>query len=64
VTPLYADTVAEAAIDFAIGKQSDVIILGASRESLLQQTVRGNIPEAIARQSQCTVIVVRKAIAD
>ncbi len=64
VTPLYAETVAEAAIDFAIAKQSDVIILGASRESLLQQTVRGNIPEAIARQSQCTVIVVRKAIAD
>ncbi len=61
ITPLYADTIATAAIDFATAKQCDAIILGASRESLLQQTVRGNIPDSIARGANCTVIVVRKA---
>ncbi|WP_295614823.1 chloride channel protein [Chamaesiphon sp. GL140_3_metabinner_50] len=64
ITPLYADTIATAAIDFATSKQCDAIILGASRESLLQQTVRGNIPDAIARGANCTVIVVRKADRD
>jgi nucleotide-binding universal stress UspA family protein len=28
----------------------------------LQQAIHGNIPEAIARQSKCTVILARKAI--
>lgn len=64
ITPLYADTIATAAIDFATAKQCDAIILGASRESLLQQTVRGNIPDSIARGANCTVIVVRKADRD
>ena len=61
ITPLYADPIATAAIDFATDKQCDAIILGASRESLLQQTIQGNIPDAIARGTNCTVIVVRKA---
>jgi chloride channel protein, CIC family len=39
-----------------------VILLGASRESLLQQAIKGNIPEAIARNSPCTVILVRDKI--
>ena len=54
-----ADVVATATIDFAIEKQCDVIMLGASREGLLRQTIYGNIPESIARGSSCTVIVVR-----
>jgi len=54
-----ADVVATTTIDFAIEKQCDVIMLGASREGLLQQTIFGNIPESIARGSSCTVIVVR-----
>jgi chloride channel protein, CIC family len=64
ITPLYADTIATAAIDFATTKQCDAIILGASRESLLQQTIQGNIPDSIARGANCTVIVVRKADRD
>jgi CIC family chloride channel protein len=64
VTTLYSDDIASAAIDFASDKQCDAIILGASREGLLKQTIQGNIPEAIARGSDCTVIVVRAAIAD
>jgi chloride channel protein, CIC family len=57
-----ADVVATTAIDFATDKQCDVIMLGASREGLLRQTIHGNIPESIARGSSCTVIVVRTAI--
>jgi CIC family chloride channel protein len=40
-----------------------VIVLGASREGLLQQAIKGNIPEAIARYGDRTVILVRGAIA-
>jgi chloride channel protein, CIC family len=62
--PLYSDRVATTAINFATEKQCDAILLGASREGLLHQTIQGNIPEAIARGSNCTVIVVRKAISN
>lgn len=63
VTPVCANSVVEAVVDMAHKDQCDVIVLGASREGLLQQAIQGNIPEAIARQSNCTVILVRKAIA-
>ena len=61
ILALYSDAVAATAIDLAAEKQCDAIILGASREGLLQQTIQGNIPEAIAQGSNCTVIVVRAA---
>jgi len=62
VTSVCANSVVEAVVDMAQKDQCDVIVLGASREGLLQQAIHGNIPEAIARQSKCTVILVRKAI--
>ncbi|WP_442942541.1 hypothetical protein [Nostoc sp.] len=40
----------------------DVVVLGASREGLLQQAIQGNIPEAIASGVESTVILVRGAI--
>jgi chloride channel protein, CIC family len=61
-TALYSDGVAATVIDLAIKKECDAIVLGASREGLLQQAIQGNIPESIARGSDCTLIVVRKAI--
>lgn len=61
ILPLYSDAIAATTIDLAAEKQCDAIILGASREGLLQQTIQGNIPEAIAQGSNCTVIVVRAA---
>jgi chloride channel protein, CIC family len=64
IVPLYSDAIAATAIDLAAEKQCDAIILGASREGLLQQTIQGNIPEAIAQGSSCTVIVVRAAISE
>lgn len=57
-----SNSIAEAILDLAENHQSDVIVLGASREGLLTQVVKGNIPETIARQSSCTVILVRPPI--
>lgn len=56
-----SSSVAEAIVDLADKDQCDVVVLGASRDSLLQQVVKGNVPEAIARRSRCTVILVRGA---
>ncbi|HEY9828664.1 MAG TPA: chloride channel protein, partial [Stenomitos sp.] len=60
-SPLCANSVADAIIDLAQKDQCDVVVLGASREGLLQQVIQGNLPEAIARHCRCTVILVRKA---
>jgi len=62
-TPVHASSVPEGVIQCAEKDHSDVIILGASREGLLQQTILGNIPETISRKSDCTVILVRSATA-
>ncbi|MGB7894248.1 MAG: universal stress protein, partial [Microcoleus sp.] len=50
-----------ALIDLAQNDQCDAIVLGASREGLLKQVIHGNIPEAVARGCDCTVILVRSA---
>jgi chloride channel protein, CIC family len=60
--PIYSDAVATTVIDLAVEKESDVIVLGANREGLLRRAIQGNISESIARGSDCTLIVVRKAI--
>jgi chloride channel protein, CIC family len=56
---LCANNVADAVLDLATASATDVIVVGVSRESLLQQVINGNIPERIARESQSTVILVR-----
>ncbi len=61
--PIRGHSVPGAILRLAWQEPCDVIVLGASRESLLQQALTGNIPEAIARSSDCTVILVRAAIA-
>ena len=62
VTPLSADRIATAVNNFATARGCQGIILGASRESLLSQTIHGNLPESIACGSNCTVIILRKAM--
>jgi chloride channel protein, CIC family len=57
-----SDSIAEAVVNLSIEHDCDVIVLGATRAGLLQQVIQGNIPETIARQSQCTVILVRTAM--
>jgi CIC family chloride channel protein len=61
-TSVRADSVLEAVLDSAQYNSSDAIVLGASREGLLQQIVHGNIPAAISRYSDRTVILVRGAM--
>ncbi|MEH2069712.1 MAG: chloride channel protein [Nostoc sp.] len=58
-TPVSANSVSEAVLKCAEQNNSDVIVLGASRESLLQQAIQGNIAENISRKSNCTVIMVK-----
>jgi CIC family chloride channel protein len=57
---LCSESVAEAIIDLARAEQDDVIMLGASQSSLLQQMVRGNIPATIAQKSDCTIILAKE----
>jgi chloride channel protein, CIC family len=60
--PVKAESVAEGIINLVKTEGYDVVVLGASREGLLQQAIQGNIPEAIASSVESTVILVRGAI--
>ncbi|MEG3879377.1 chloride channel protein [Microcoleus sp. herbarium7] len=60
-TSVCAESVSDALIDLATSDRCDAIVLGASREGLLKQVIQGNIPEAVARGCDCTVILVRSA---
>ncbi|NEO26139.1 MAG: universal stress protein [Kamptonema sp. SIO4C4] len=60
--PVRSQSVSEAVLRLAEEENSDLVIMGASRESLLKQALNGNIPEAIASGLQCTVILVRSAL--
>ncbi|QSJ20499.1 chloride channel protein [Nostoc sp. UHCC 0702] len=62
--PVQANSVAEGVINLVKTEGYDVVVLGASREGLLQQAIQGNIPEAIASGVESTVILVRGAIND
>lgn len=60
--PIYAHSVSDAIIHLATTRKYDLVVLGASSEGLLQQAVRGNIPEAIAQGIDSTVIIVRSPL--
>ncbi|TAE59876.1 MAG: CBS domain-containing protein [Nostocales cyanobacterium] len=60
--PIQADSVTEGVINLVKRRHYDVVILGASREGLLQQAIQGNIPETIASGVDSTVILVRGKI--
>ncbi|MBC6422345.1 MAG: chloride channel protein [Hormoscilla sp. SP12CHS1] len=60
-TVLRSPSVPEAIIDQAFNDNTDVVMMGAHREGLLQQAIKGNIPEAIASGCNCTVILVRSS---
>jgi chloride channel protein, CIC family len=61
-SPVKADSVSQGVINLVKTEGYDVVVLGASREGLLQQAIQGNIPEAIASGVESTVILVRGAI--
>jgi chloride channel protein, CIC family len=52
-------SVVSAVIHLAETQKSELVILGASRDSLLKQAWHGNIPEAIASKIDTTVIIIR-----
>jgi chloride channel protein, CIC family len=60
--PVKADSVAEGVIRLVNTEGYDVVIIGATREGMLQRAFKGNIPEAIASGVNSTVILVRGAI--
>jgi CIC family chloride channel protein len=55
-------SVSEAIIRLASEEKCNTVVLGASREGLLQHAIHGNIPEAIANGIEGTAILVRGAI--
>ena len=57
-----AHSVSKAIIELTQRKKYGLIVLGASNEGLLQNAVRGNIPEAIARYANSTVIIFRSSL--
>ncbi len=57
-----SDSVIEAIITLAAVERYGLIIVGASNEGLLQNVVRGNIPYAIAREVDTTVIIFRSSL--
>lgn len=52
--------VSEAIVDLSQQCQSDAILLGASRENLLSQVLKGNVPLEIAQQTDITIILLRQ----
>ncbi|MGD1712602.1 chloride channel protein [Dapis sp. BLCC M172] len=60
-TTVCSKSVSEAVVDLANAHHSDVVVIGASKEGFLRHMINGNIPEAIARGCDCTVILVRAA---
>ncbi len=56
---LPAYSVSQAIVDLTQHKKYGLVVIGASNEGLLQNAVRGNIPEAIARHANSTVIIFR-----
>jgi chloride channel protein, CIC family len=55
-------SISGAVFDLAAQNDCDVILLGATQEGLLEQVIKGNIPEEIARRSPQTVILVRGSL--
>ena len=58
-TPIYGSSVSETTIEIANQYNYDMVMVGVTRGGLLQQAIQGNIPEAIARGCNGTVILVR-----
>jgi CIC family chloride channel protein len=53
------EEIATAIVDLSDRFQTDVMILGASRESLFSHVIKGNIPLEVAQRSDATVILVQ-----
>lgn len=54
-----SDNVADGIINLSQQYHSDVIVVGASREGLFSQVLKGNIPLEVSYHSQATVLLVQ-----
>ena len=54
-----SNSVSQGIINLVKAADFDLVVLGASGQGMLQQAMKGNIPEAIASSVDCTVILVR-----
>ncbi len=57
-----APSIVEGVVNWVQENQCDVIVLGATQKGMLQQNLRGSIPERIAKTVGATVILVREAL--
>ncbi|MEA5533451.1 chloride channel protein [Crocosphaera sp. XPORK-15E] len=60
--PIRSQSVADAVVHLASAESCDVVMLGVSREGLLEQVIHGNIPKMIAQKVESTVILVRGSL--
>ncbi|NER84904.1 MAG: universal stress protein [Leptolyngbya sp. SIO1D8] len=56
---VFSENIAEAIVHLSQQYQSDVIMLGASREGLFSHVIKGNIPLEIAHSSRATILLVQ-----
>lgn len=57
--PIRSADVAEAIVHLVESENCSLVLVGASRESLLDRFLHGNIPSTIARSVNCTVLLFR-----
>jgi CIC family chloride channel protein len=55
------NSVSQAIIKLTQQQEYALVVLGASNEGLLQNVIKGNIPEAIAHHANSTVIIFRSS---
>jgi CIC family chloride channel protein len=55
------NSVSQAVIKLTQQQEYSLVLLGASNEGLLQNVIKGNIPEAIAHHANSTVIIFRSS---
>lgn len=60
--PIRAYSVPDAIVKLARAEACDVILIGTSREGLLPKALHATIPEQIANNAHCTVMLVRGAV--
>ena len=59
--PLCSASISDAIISLAESRHCEVVVLGSSREGLLQNILHGNIPFTVAHQVGSTVLIFRSA---
>jgi eukaryotic-like serine/threonine-protein kinase len=59
---LEAGDVAQAILDYAVGNNVSVIVMGAATHGLMTQRLLATVPIKVAMDAPCTVILVKQAL--